>query len=236
LGIGKGFSPFELAYFGVGHLQADHMFREAKEVVLSGLQGETLTHDGEFYRYDHVPMALQPFQKPHPPLWQGVTSTTSAAAAGALGVNVITNGPAKRVRVLVDAYWKAWTHANDKPAAIPRFGLTRHIHVADDDRTAEAAARAAYAVWYDSNAELWRRFQTESLIFPRTYDDAIASGVAIVGSPQTVEAAIRRQLDDSGSNYLVGRFAFGNLSYEAISRCIELFAKRVMPAISREAA
>jgi hypothetical protein len=42
--------------------------------------------------------------------------------------------------------------------------------------------------------------------------------------------------DDTGSNYLGGRFAFGNLSYEAISRCIELFAKRVMPAISREAA
>jgi hypothetical protein len=101
----------------------------------------------------------------------------------------------------------------------------------------DTAAEARVAIrGYGSTSELWRRFQTESLIFPRIYNDAFASGVAIVGSPQAVEAVIRRQLDESGSNDLVGRFAFGNLSYAAISRCIELFAGKVMPAISRQAA
>ena len=109
------------------------------------------------------------------------------------------------------------------------MGLTRHIHVADTDAEAEATARQAYGVWYNSNAELWRRFQTESLIFPKTYDEAMRNKVAIVGSPETVRARIAEDMSGSGCNYFVGRYAFGDVKLEQVLRSVELMKNEVMP-------
>ena len=125
------------------------------------------------------------------------------------------NGPAQRVCPAAERYRSEW-QAVHRDAPLPLLGLTRHIHVADTDQEAEATARQAYAVWYESNAELWKRYQTESLIFPKTYDDAMRNKVAVVGSPATVRARIAEDMAASGANYFVGRFAFGDMALERV--------------------
>jgi alkanesulfonate monooxygenase SsuD/methylene tetrahydromethanopterin reductase-like flavin-dependent oxidoreductase (luciferase family) len=229
LGMGRGFSPFELAYFGVSHLESRRIYLEAMDVILAGLRSDVLNHEGRYFQYYDVPMVLTTIQQPHPPLWQGVTNPRSAELAARNGINVIMNGPDAAVRPLVDAYRRIQNEIGVGRDAQPKLGLTRHIHVADTDQEAEQAARAAYATWYRSNAELWRRFQTESLIFPRTYDEAVTIGTAIVGSPESVRRGIENSLSRSGANYLVGRFAFGDLADDVLLRCIDLFAAEVMP-------
>jgi alkanesulfonate monooxygenase SsuD/methylene tetrahydromethanopterin reductase-like flavin-dependent oxidoreductase (luciferase family) len=140
------------------------------------------------------------------------------------------NGPAVRARPLVDRYWSEFEAAPPAVKATrPLLGLTRHVHIADTDEEALKAAKQAYDVWYRSNAELWRRFQTESTIFQPTLDDALRAGTAIVGSPATVAARIGEDLAASGSNYLVSRLAFGDLSLERLLHCVELFAAEIMP-------
>ena len=231
LGVGRGFSPFELAYFGVGHLQSRARFDEVLEIVKKGLTSEVLTHKGPLFNYVDVPMVLQPVQRPHPPIWQGVTGVQGAAQAARNGVNMIVNGPVDRIRPATERFKSEWKSTHGE-AAMPLIGLTRHIHVADTDRQAEATARQAYGIWYNSNAELWRRFQTESLIFPKTYDEAMRSKVAIVGSPETVFARIAEEMNGSGCNYFVGRYAFGDITLTHVLRCIELMKSEVMPRFS----
>src|SRR3989441_8695025 len=56
LGVGRGISPYELAYCGVDFLEAPAMYEEALEVILAGLRGGRLTHRGQHYRYLNVPI------------------------------------------------------------------------------------------------------------------------------------------------------------------------------------
>jgi alkanesulfonate monooxygenase SsuD/methylene tetrahydromethanopterin reductase-like flavin-dependent oxidoreductase (luciferase family) len=81
VGVGRGISPYELAYFGVDTLASREIFQESLEVIVSGLQHDQLVHRGEHYRYRGVPMELKPVQQPYPPFWYGAAAPDSAVWA-----------------------------------------------------------------------------------------------------------------------------------------------------------
>ena len=56
-------------------------------------------------------------------------------------------------------------------------------------------------------------------------------GQAVAGTPENVLAFLQSQLDESAANYLVGQFAFGDLSLAESLRSVELFTRLVMPAL-----
>ena len=56
-------------------------------------------------------------------------------------------------------------------------------------------------------------------------------GQAVAGSPATVTAFLKPQIEDCGVNYLVGQMAFGDLSLDEMLRSVELFSRSVMPAL-----
>jgi len=60
----------------------------------------------------------------------------------------------------------------------------------------------------------------------------IEAGQGIAGSAVTVAAFLRSQLIESDSNYLVGQFAFGDLSFSESLRSVELFTKHIMPRLN----
>jgi alkanesulfonate monooxygenase SsuD/methylene tetrahydromethanopterin reductase-like flavin-dependent oxidoreductase (luciferase family) len=227
LGVGRGISPYELAYCGVDFLEAPAMYAEALEVILAGLRGGRLTHRGRYYRYLDVPIELTPVQRPHPPLWQGVTSPEGAATAAGRGVNIVGTAPNARMKEVVDRYFE--TLAIQPGGSMPMVGLQRHVFVAETDAEAMAIARGPYKAWYDSLVSLWRQFNTLPFRFAESLARALAVDSAIVGSPATVRAEVERHLAATGANYFVGRFIFGNLGFEPAVRSLELFSTEVMP-------
>jgi alkanesulfonate monooxygenase SsuD/methylene tetrahydromethanopterin reductase-like flavin-dependent oxidoreductase (luciferase family) len=252
LGVGRGISPYELAYWNVPFLEAAAMCEEALEVILGGLRGGRLTYEGRYYRFTNVPMEFTPVQRPHPPLWQGVVSPASAAAAARRSVNVVSNAPCATVKTLVDAYFDARSHdevrshdhrsqathgtgGHSAPiqcnGSSPFVGMQRHVVVADRDADALGSAREAYRRWYESLTQLWRQFGTVPVSFADSLEGAIQRDAAIVGSPDTVRAEVERQLAATGANYFVGRFLFGTLPLERALRSIELFSREVMPGL-----
>ena len=48
-------------------------------------------------------------------------------------------------------------------------------------------------------------------------------------APDEVAQGLRREIDTSGVNYVLTRFAFGDLSYEESLRSLNLFSRQVMP-------
>jgi alkanesulfonate monooxygenase SsuD/methylene tetrahydromethanopterin reductase-like flavin-dependent oxidoreductase (luciferase family) len=230
IGIGRGQSPFELGCFSVGHLEARKRFPEALEVLRLGLTRDVLDYEGKYYNYTDVPMALHPRQRPHPPFWYGVTRPESAAWAAKNRVNAVMNGPSARVKEVVDRYIKEWDSAHANAPMTTKLGTTRHIHVADNDAKAEETARQAYAVWFASNAELFRRYGTLPLHFPSTYEEAAKREMLVIGSPDTVRNKLARILSETGTNYVLGRFAFGDMPVERVLQSVHLFAGEVMPA------
>src|SRR6202521_2273583 len=67
VGVGRGISPHEVAYYGVDPAKAQAMYVEALQVILAGLTHKTLSFAGEFYRFRDVPIELEPVQRPYPP-------------------------------------------------------------------------------------------------------------------------------------------------------------------------
>lgn len=225
-GMGRGISPFETAYHGVRVEDSHAMYREAVDIVLKGLTQDTLSHEGKFWTYKDVPMVLRPYQAPHPPLWYGPSNEEGARTAGARKLNIVINNPRHLARAINDAYLDAYGAGGN-----PMMGLVRHIYVGATDAEALRIATPAYRRWKLSHVELWRRMGSDNHLWPEQLGEAIAKDGAIVGSPGTVAREINDAVAVSGCNYLVGRFAFGNMSYQDTRQSVDLFISQVMPKI-----
>jgi len=230
-GVGRGISPIETRFYGVDPEQAPHMFAEAFEVVMRGLQSRTLDFDGKFYRFDKVPLTLEPLQKPHPPLWYGASTPASVERPARTGMSIVTNGSAAAARGLFERYRMLRREAG--AGGEPKLGIGRHIVVADSDEAARVAARRAYRRWHASFMKLWldHGVKPAGVVYPAEFDGDGQDGRTIAGAPQTVLAALQRQIDDSGANYVVARLAFGDLTLAESLRSVELFAEHVMPLL-----
>jgi alkanesulfonate monooxygenase SsuD/methylene tetrahydromethanopterin reductase-like flavin-dependent oxidoreductase (luciferase family) len=234
IGFGRGSVPAELIYYGQKPEEAQQVYGEALELITKGLTERTLTFEGQFFRFDAVPMELAPCQKPHPPIWYGVHAPESAERAARKGLRVVSLDPLAATRASFDAFRRAWKSAWGE-APLPLMGLGRFIVVAETDAAALALARRAYPKWYTSFTHLHRLHgRTGAHPRPPTFDGLAEVGQGVAGSPQTVAAFLRRELNDTGSNYCVGQFAFGDLSLVETLRSIELFAHEVMPQLASQ--
>jgi alkanesulfonate monooxygenase SsuD/methylene tetrahydromethanopterin reductase-like flavin-dependent oxidoreductase (luciferase family) len=101
LGVGRGISPIELSYYGLDPSETPAMYQEALQVILRGMACKELAFEGKYYRYRDVPMELEPFQKPHPPLWYGIGRLDAIPWAVQNRVNIVANVTAEKMRPLV---------------------------------------------------------------------------------------------------------------------------------------
>jgi alkanesulfonate monooxygenase SsuD/methylene tetrahydromethanopterin reductase-like flavin-dependent oxidoreductase (luciferase family) len=235
LGVGRGVSPLEIAAFGVDPGKSQAMYLEAYQVVMKALGSRSVSFQGEHYTFDDVPFILEPVQKPHPPLWYGVFNAESTEWAARTGVSVVTNLPPEAVRAITERYREHWAKLGRDPQRIPFMGMNRHMVIAETDREAMQIGRRAYRRWFANFASLWRRRGVplpKNIAYSEEFDGIVASGQAIAGSPQTVRDTIARQTAQSGVNYLLMRFAFGDLSLEESLHSAELFARAVMPGLA----
>lgn len=236
VGVGRGVSPFELAYYGVSFMDAREIFEEALDVVAAGLRNERLAHRGQHYRFDSVPMELRPQQRPNPPFWYGVSSPESLMLAARRGMNMVSGGPISVLKNLTAAFREETARHKGKAEDLnphipePTVGAIRHCYVTGDDREIEQIARPAYATYYNNITKLWRDFRTVP-DYGFTPDLAIArkNDVAIVGSAETVRDEVGRFFEQSGCNYLVLSFAWGGLSQDDSRRSLDRFVTKVMP-------
>ena len=232
-GVGKGISPIEVRYYGIDPDKLGQMFIEAFDVLMRGLQNRVLDFEGEFYRFKNVPLVLEPLQKPHPPLWYGVSTPQNTERPARAGMNIVTNMPAGTTRKLVEHYWSLYPGG----ATQPKLGFARHIVVADTDEAALSVARRGYRGWYTSFMKLWLEHGTRpaGVVYPSEFDGEGADGRMIAGSPRNVADQLQAQIDESGVNYIACRFAFGDITFEEARRSVELFAEQVMPRLRARA-
>jgi alkanesulfonate monooxygenase SsuD/methylene tetrahydromethanopterin reductase-like flavin-dependent oxidoreductase (luciferase family) len=232
IGFGRGSSPSELIYYGQDPEQSQKVYAEALELVIAGLTQRSLTFHGEFFHLDDVPMELEPLQKPHPPIWYGVHAPDSAARAARKGLQVVSLDPPGETCTAFDSFRAAWRETRGA-APLPLMGLGRFIVVAPTDAEALAVARRAYPRWHASFTHLRRKHnRINAHPRPPSFDELAAVGQGVAGAPETVTAALARQIAATGSNYLVGQFVFGDLSLAEATRSIELFAREVMPRLA----
>jgi alkanesulfonate monooxygenase SsuD/methylene tetrahydromethanopterin reductase-like flavin-dependent oxidoreductase (luciferase family) len=182
-----------------------------------------------------VPMLLRPVQRPHPPLWYGLTIPDNAAWPAANDVNVVVIGLRNTIKGCVERYLGERARLGKDPKTTPLIGASKHVVVADTDAEAMRLARRTYATWRESFVWLFKRNNAEPRIIgllPETFDELMAIGNGVAGSPATVRNWIKDEVEATGINYFVSWLAFGDLTYEESMRSLDLFSREVMPAFS----
>ena len=66
-----------------------------------------------------------------------------------------------------------------------------------------------------------------------TFEDCVADGSVIAGTPAQVTAEIERQTAELGANYLLTYLFLGTMSLAEALRSLALFSTEVMPKIAR---
>ena len=236
VGVGKGISPIEVGYYGIDYKNADKMFAESLAVITQALTKKAVDFEGEFFRYKNVPFELSPYQQPHPPLWYGIISPDSAERAARARMNFVANSPAKAVRTFTDRYRATYQPAPGVPA--PKLGMNRFLMLGETEEEALAIGRRAYRRWWASFMALWHKHGRPpvGVSYPPEIDGQIEDGRAVVGTPDRVVDILRAQLAESGANYLVVRFAYGDLTLAELLRSLDLFQRHVMPALRESVA
>jgi alkanesulfonate monooxygenase SsuD/methylene tetrahydromethanopterin reductase-like flavin-dependent oxidoreductase (luciferase family) len=111
------------------------------------------------------------------------------------------------------------------------MGLGRHIVVAETRKEAMETGKRGFDRWYASLQHLWRAHGNPMKSYPIPEDFAAAAeaGILLVGTADEVAEGLRREIANAGVNYVLTRFAFGNLTYEESLRSLTLFTREVMP-------
>ncbi|HVY03570.1 MAG TPA: LLM class flavin-dependent oxidoreductase, partial [Caulobacterales bacterium] len=258
IGVGRGAGGGgEIALWGGKATDTEGLFRETLEILLKGYREEFLSHEGEHYKFKNLWMELRPVQKPHPAFWYA----GNAEHAGELGMNFIGAGPIGRTRNLVRTYLEAWKkgQANPGPCTAttpnPLYGSMRHMFIADTDAEAKERAMEAYQEYRKHFAKPLppgaprpvparaaapdeqggEQQRAVRLGGPASMDPqaAIDNQSLLVGSPSTVRDFVRRYAAETGANYYVGAFSWGDLTHLESSKSLRLFAEEVMPAFER---
>jgi alkanesulfonate monooxygenase SsuD/methylene tetrahydromethanopterin reductase-like flavin-dependent oxidoreductase (luciferase family) len=237
LGVGRGVSPYEVAYYGVDPAKAQGMYIESLEIILRALAVKSLTFAGQHYTFRDVPIELEPVQRPHPPLWYGLARPEGLPWVVANRVNVVCNGPPALVRQVTDGYRRSWAEAGNSADTLPLMGMTRTIVVAETDAEALDVARRAHRRWHRSFMQLWEKHGTRPInaFYPDSFEEVERLGFGVAGSPTKVRDVLMRQIADAGVNYQVCRFAFGDTELQESLRSLELFAAKVMPELASTA-
>ena len=232
IGFGRGASLTETSFYGLDPAKSQQIYAEGIELVIQGLSKRMLNFHGDFFSFENVPMELEPLQKPHPPIWYGVHSVESAERAARKGLHVVSLDPPLETRSFVDRYQQTWRETRGANSPMPHVGLGRFIVVANTDEEAIRIGRRAYPKWHRSFYHLYvLRGGAPAHQRPAELDALIQVGQGIAGSPATVAAFLESQISQTGANYLVGQFAFGDLSLAESLRSLELFAAHVMPKL-----
>ena len=235
IGFGRGASPIELAYFGCDPAEAERLYQDALGLVIRGFTEKRLSLDTPELKLDNVPVELDCKQKPHPPLWYGLHSPSSAERVARQALNVICLDPTEDSAAAIARYRASWREAHgERPE--PKIGIGRFVVVAETDAAALELARRAYPRWFASFDHLNRRHgRVAQHQRPAEWDALAALDQGIAGSVATVADFVASQMRRTGANYFVAQPAFGDLRYAEAKPSIERFITEVMPAVRRQA-
>ena len=247
-GTGIGVAEHEFMRWNLHFFERQKMSVEAMEIIEKAWSEETVTYDGEYWKFDEAIPLPKPFQQPHPPIWVGGHSPASMEYAAKHNYHISQNIDVDPVIAeKFDLYRKIWKECNH-PGPMPLTFLVRAVHVAETDAKAREEAEEALLnsrkmtrvglsntrIGFRGNQdsptsrELNRVFQGMG----ESYDFWIDNGLALVGSPETVIQKLKEQRKLIGYDVFCANHRFGPISGELSLKSMKLFGKEVIPAFA----
>lgn len=208
--------------------------------------------NGEFYRYKFVNPWPRPIQQPHPPVWiPGIGSVETMEFCAQNNFTYVSL-PFFHKGMTDDNYARfrrAWLEAGRDPDP-SKLSLSLIVYVAETDAQARAEFEEHYwyitrlqkgifpnAPGYMSERSVLRVMQLVQQGFmtsATTWEDVVAGGYLVVGSPSTVADQLADRLRVTGAGNLVMFLQHGSLPLDLAAKNYRLFAEEVMPLLKKE--
>jgi alkanesulfonate monooxygenase SsuD/methylene tetrahydromethanopterin reductase-like flavin-dependent oxidoreductase (luciferase family) len=208
--------------------------------------------DGEHLKVGQTRLAVQPVQRPHPPIWMQSRDPETLEWCAREGFNTgyFLSFPraeaAPRYRKFLEL-WKAagWAHK-------PQIAYSTVVYVDETDEKAREkalfGASRAYegflppALPGESFDERVRRYASKFIgrgesgaaelmrhIFDPDY--LLANDLIFIGSPETVAAKLKAAASSGMFNCFMGEFNFHEIAEDDLMRSIRLFGTEVIPKL-----
>lgn len=248
VGIGSGARSAEFAPWHVDFKEGREVMHEVMELVQKSWTERKFSHAGKYWTFTDVEPQPRPYQRPHPPVWVGAHSLVSYEYAAEHGYNVSQIFEAEDAVAEKFAHFRShWRNLGNADPA-PKTALVRHVHVAETDESArqEAERYMLRGIQGPDQADRLLRLPKDASPdmreIARIYHETSKSvefwfdeGLAFVGSPQTVFAAIRDQQQRLGYDVLLTHHQFDAMPRELYLRSMRLFGEQVIPMFERAA-
>jgi len=253
LGLVPGINPDYFKPFGL-----DYNLRKSPTIefidYLRTAYGEQqpFSFHGEIHHTDNASLAVQPFQKPHPPLWMMSRDPQTLEFCASRGINpgyfLIYPRPDAAPRYI--KFLEDWKKAGWPKKPNIAYCTIVYVDETDDKALRVGLARAARAyegflpppkpnesfeqrVREHAKKFIGRDEPGASEIMANLFDAdyLMKHELVFIGSPETVARKIQAAAQAGLFNVFMGEFNFSDLPEDDLMRSIRLFGEKVVPAL-----
>ena len=232
-GVGPGALPSDAIMMGIQPIKQRDMMDEALDVIVRLLKGETVSAKTDWFELVEARLQLTPFTRPHVEIAvASQVSPTGARAAGRLGVGLLSIGAtsAGGFNALASNWAIAEEQAKEHGLSVDRdaWRLVGPMHVAETTEKARENVRFGLHKWisyFRDVAALPLAGEGDG----DPIDMMIASGMAVIGTPDDAIAQIERLQSQSGGFGCFLQMAHNWADWAQTQRSYELIARHVAP-------
>jgi alkanesulfonate monooxygenase SsuD/methylene tetrahydromethanopterin reductase-like flavin-dependent oxidoreductase (luciferase family) len=245
VGIGRGGTLQDYQTFRAERADARLRIEEGIALMQQCWSGAPFDFNGQFHSVERLHMRPRPLQRPHPPLFIAANSEDSVLSAARLGLPTLSSffvpvpELQRRRQLYRDTARAAGRTDAEIDAVEQRCGGMRVVHVAPDRDEALRTTESPFLSYQRRMASL-RSDATggnvpnsfdRSLLRLRAFEDYLADGWALIGTPEEVGEGLQQFLDATGYRRVLLLMALPGIDTARALRSMRLFAEQVAPAL-----
>lgn len=233
LGVGPGSLPSDAFMMGITVAKQRDMMDEALDVIVPLLRGKTVTAKTDWFELKDARLQMTPWSRPSVEIAvASQVSPTGATAAGRHGLGLLSIGATSAGGFnALSSNWaicEETAKENGKTIDRSQWRLVGPVHIAETREKARENVRFGL--------EQWLYYFREVAALPLAPTDGsdpvdalIASGMAVIGTPDDAIAQIERLQTQSGGFGCFMQLAHNWADWENTKRSYELMARYVFP-------
>ncbi len=233
-GSGPGALASDAKMLRIDPLRQRDMQDEALGVIIRLLDGETVTHESDWFTLDEGALQILPFQERMPMAVASSISPSGMKLAGKYGIGVLSI--ASNSTDGLAALPTQWSFAEDAAAQSgmradrDQWRVLMSWHLAESRDQARTEAVDGLQKWNNEYAfGVLGRPDSVHVDDKWALLDAATSGTTVIGTPEDMCESIQKVIDLTGGFGTVIGFAHDWANPEATLRSWDLFARRVIP-------
>lgn len=243
-GVGRSGLPGAYEGYNIPYAESRERFFEHLDIILKAWTNERFSYDGKYFSYSDVCLVPKPYQTPHPPIRIAATTSETFPQIGKMGYPIfigLRGLGMPQVAEQVQTYKTAWDEAGragpiDVSVRVPVYVAdTKEAALSDPEESfmrqfRRLGAQLARSADRAGVSPTEQRVERSEQLATLTWDQVLREKVA-VGTPEMVVERLQEMKETLSLSGVVAEFNAGELiPREKISRSLELFCEKVVPA------